>query len=86
MYLAQDKSGINTFYFLIKTRFGPNRPAADMEGNGEFGFLVIYEDFWINFAIVGEFVKIFGEFLKIFGEFFEDFGEFLTSFGNFELR
>ena len=34
-----------------KTRFGPNRPAADMEGNGEF-------DFWIIF---GEFLNIFGE-------------------------
>ena len=29
-----------------KTRFGPTRPAADMEGNGEFHFWVIFEDFW----------------------------------------
>ena len=28
------------------TRFGPNRPAADMEGNGEFDFWVNFEDFW----------------------------------------
>ena len=28
------------------TRFGPNRVAADMEGNGEFDFLEIFEDFW----------------------------------------
>ena len=27
------------------TRFGPNRVAADMEGNVEFGFWVIYEYF-----------------------------------------
>ena len=27
----------------ITTRFGPNRPAADMEGNSEFDFL---GDFW----------------------------------------
>ena len=38
----------------LQTRFGPNRPAADMEGNGEFNFWVtslrifgdILEDFW----------------------------------------
>ena len=24
--------------FMLRTRFGPNRPAADMEGNGEFDF------------------------------------------------
>ena len=29
-----------------ETRFGPNRVAADMEGNGEFDFWEIYEDFW----------------------------------------
>ena len=28
-----------------RTRFGPNRPAADMEGNGEYDFWVIYEEF-----------------------------------------
>ena len=28
------------------TRFGPNRPAAEMDGNGEFDFWVIYEEFW----------------------------------------
>ena len=31
---------------LMKTRFGPNRVAADTEGNGEFDFWVIFEDFW----------------------------------------
>ena len=36
------------------TRFRPNRPAADMEGNGEFNFCLIYEDFW----------RIFYEFLE----------------------
>ena len=30
----------------IKTRFRPNRVAADMEGNREFDFLKIFEDFW----------------------------------------
>ena len=49
-----------------KTRFGPNRPAADMEGNGEFDFWVIYEyfsricedvwrffeEFWRNWFVV----------------------------------
>ena len=29
-----------------ETRFGPNRVAAEMEGNGEFHFWVIFEDFW----------------------------------------
>ena len=58
------------------TRFGPNRPAADMEGYGEFDFWVIYKEF-------GEF---FGEFLRNFGKYFRNFGEFLTNFGNFELR
>ena len=56
------------------TRFGPNRPAADIEGNGEFDFWVIYE----------EYLRIFGEFVRIFGELW-NFGEFLTSFGNNEL-
>ena len=28
------------------TRFGPNRPAADMERNGEIDFWGIFEDFW----------------------------------------
>ena len=26
----------------VKTRFGPNRVAADMEGDGEFDFWLIY--------------------------------------------
>ena len=39
-----------------QTRFGPNRPAADMEGYGEVNFGVIYADF-------GEFFwRIFEEF------------------------
>ena len=29
---------------LTLTMFGPNRPAVDMEGNGEFW--VTFEDFW----------------------------------------
>ena len=31
------------------TRFRTNRPAADMEVNGEFDFWVIFEDFWRTF-------------------------------------
>ena len=31
---------------LEKTRYGPNRPAADMERKGEFDFWGIFEDFW----------------------------------------
>jgi len=34
------------FSYALETRFRPNRPAADMEANGEFDFWVIYEDFW----------------------------------------
>ena len=34
---------------IKETRFGPNRVAADMEGNGEFDFWGIFEDFWRNF-------------------------------------
>ena len=30
------------------TRFGPNRVAADMEGNEEFDLKVIFDDFWRN--------------------------------------
>ena len=29
---------------IFQTRYGPNRPAADMEGNGEFDFRVIFRD------------------------------------------
>ena len=45
------------------TRFGPNRPAADIEGNGEFDFLVIYEDFW---RVTEDFWRIVEEFWRIF--------------------
>ena len=38
------------------TRFGPNRVAADMEGNGEFDFLEIFDDFW---RISWRFLEIF---------------------------
>ena len=31
------------------TRFGPNRPAADMEGNREYVFWMIYEEIWRNY-------------------------------------
>ena len=31
------------------TRFGPNRVAADMEGNGEFDFLEIFWRFFGDF-------------------------------------
>ena len=34
---------------FIKTRFGPNRPAADMEEKGEYDFWVIYEEIWKNY-------------------------------------
>ena len=44
----------DTLVNISITRFGPNRPAADMEGNGEFNFCLIYEDFW----------RIFWEFLE----------------------
>ena len=38
----------------MSTRFGPNRPAADMEGNGDF--LEIFEDFWkISWRFLGIF-------------------------------
>ena len=40
------------------TRFGPNRPAADTEGNGEF-------DFW---GFLETFLRIFGDFLRNSGE------------------
>ena len=36
-----------------RTRFGPNRPAADMEGNGEYDFWVIYEE------IIGGIIEYF---------------------------
>ena len=36
------------------TRFEPNRPAADKEGNGEFDFWVSHEEFW---RIVDEFCR-----------------------------
>ena len=53
-----------------KTRFGPNRPAADMEGNGEFDFLVIYEDFW----------RVFEDFWRICEEFWRFFWGILDNF------
>ena len=66
----------NTVTFARQTMFGPNRPAADMEGIGEFHFCLIYEDFrriyedfWIFFIIFGEFLRIFENFLKRFGNF-----------------
>ena len=34
---------------LVVTRFGPNRVAANMEGNGESDFWVIFEVFWRHF-------------------------------------
>ena len=54
----------NTAYLFpispsLKTRFGPNRVAADMEENGEFDFWVIYEDF----------LRYFGEIKGNFGNF-----------------
>ena len=73
-------SRIEQHSFIVSTSFGPNRPAADMEGNGEFHFCFIYEDF----------LRIFRKLMKIFGDFLMTFGEFLRifedSFGNFELR
>ena len=56
------------------TRFGPNRPAAEMEGNGEF-------DFWIILRIFGDiledFWRSFEEFWRIgeIGEFCEETSE-----------
>ena len=46
----------------VKTRFGPNRPAADMEGNGEFHF-------WVIFRIFGD---ILDDFWRIFEEFWRN--------------
>ena len=43
------------------TRYGPNRVAADMVGNGEFEFWVI-------------FLRIFGDILEDFWRIFEEFG------------
>ena len=54
----------------VETRFGPNRPAADMEGNVEFDFLVIYEDFW---RVVEDFWRIVEEFWIFFRGFLENF-------------
>ena len=53
----------NTVTFARQTMFGPNRPAADMEGNGEFNlggifgdilenFWRFFEEFWRNWFIV----------------------------------
>ena len=36
----------------FETRFGPNRPAADMEGYGEFHFWVIFGDIFEDFLEV----------------------------------
>ena len=50
----------NTVTFARQTMFGPNRPAADMEGNGEFnfgGFLRIFEEFLRNFGEIGSLLK-----------------------------
>ena len=49
----------------LLTRFGPNRPAADTEGNGEFYFWVIYEDFWRIFEFFGEIREYFGKILNL---------------------
>ena len=43
-----------------KTRFGPTRPAADMEGSGEYHFWVIFS-------------RIFGDILDDFWRIFEEF-------------
>ena len=40
------------------TRIGPNRVAADLEGNGEF-------DFGVNFRIFGEFLRNFVEIIVV---------------------
>ena len=53
---------LNLRYKII-TRFGPNRPAADMKGNGEFDFRVIYEDFCRIVQVFLEEIK--GNFLKL---------------------
>ena len=42
---------------MYPTRFRPNRPAADTEGNGEF-------DFWIFGVILEDFWRFFEEFWK----------------------
>ena len=34
--------------FSKKTRFGPNRVAADMEGNGEFDLKVIFLETFVD--------------------------------------
>ena len=49
------------FSNFVRTRYGPNRPADDMEGNGEIDFrglfeifFRIFEDFSRNFLNFGE--------------------------------
>ena len=42
---GRSASDSETNVMLISTRYGPNRPAADMEGNGEFDFWAIFKDF-----------------------------------------
>ena len=34
---------------------------ADMQGNGEFDFWVIYQDFWKNSDIFVDFLRYFGK-------------------------
>ena len=47
-------------------RFGPHRPAANIEGNGEFDFWVIDEEF---LRICEDFWRVLEEFWRIFENF-----------------
>ena len=44
---------------MEQTRFGPNRPAADMELNGEF-------DFWMILRIFGDILEDFWRIFEVF--------------------
>ena len=48
----------------ITTRFGPNIPAADMEGNGELDFSGFFEPF----------LRIFGDFFGELGLHWDKYG------------
>ena len=39
------------------TRFSPNRVAADVEGNGDLDFLVIFGDSLRNFGEIGSLLE-----------------------------
>ena len=56
--VAPHRIEVSLYLKWNETRFGPNRPAADMEENGEI-------EFW---GLLETFLRIFGNFLRNFGE------------------